>query len=69
VKRRSWIVSETCATGATREVETSDLSYFSRESRAAIQWAVLPMPQTFRDLLENFVDEGLTNECIGDLFL
>jgi hypothetical protein len=57
-----------CATGETREDETSYLSYFSRELRAAILWAVLPMPQTLRDLLENFVDEGLTNECIGNHF-
>lgn len=37
-------------------------------SRTALLWAVLPMPKTFRDLLENLVDEGLTNECIGNLF-
>ena len=62
MKRRLWIVSETGATGATREDETSD------PSCAAVLWTVLPMPQMFRNLLEKFVDDGLTNECIGNLF-
>jgi hypothetical protein len=53
--------------GFTRNA-LSDGFAMTHLSRAALLWDVLPMPKTFRDLLENLVNEDVTNKCIGNLF-
>jgi hypothetical protein len=71
---RAPLSCESCESRANNEIgftrnALSDDFAKTHLSREAILWAVLPMSQTCRDLLENLVDEGLTNECIGNLFL